>query len=184
MLAAESGWWADTVIEHFGRSSHRDSGILSTRLELRADLLGAPVALLSTEEKQTLVAGEPCCQNPPILLLDEPTGPLDADSVIKVETLLAERMAGGTAVLLVTHDPNQAERLGPALSHGGGTSGNAMNPILLTPLDISIAASLIILDAVLSIGSGFGCIGKSPSPRQEWSCNWSPSAMCSVSSLP
>jgi len=27
-----------------------------------------------------------------------------------------------------------------------------MNPILLTPLDISIAASLIILDAVLSIG--------------------------------
>jgi predicted ABC-type transport system involved in lysophospholipase L1 biosynthesis ATPase subunit len=32
--------------------------------------------------------------------------------VIKVETLLAERMAGGTSVLLVTHDPNQAERLG------------------------------------------------------------------------
>ena len=26
-----------------------------------------------------------------------------------------------------------------------------MNPILLTPLDISIAASLIVLDAVLSI---------------------------------
>src|SRR6202040_2844442 len=40
---------------------------------------------------------------------------------------------------------------GSALSNGGGASGNAMTPILLTPLDISIAASLIILDAVLSI---------------------------------
>jgi ABC-type lipoprotein export system ATPase subunit len=46
------------------------------------------------------------------LLLDEPTGPLDEESVIRVEALLRERMAAGTSVLLVTHDPTQAERLG------------------------------------------------------------------------
>jgi ABC-type lipoprotein export system ATPase subunit len=46
------------------------------------------------------------------LLLDEPTGPLDEESVTKVEALLRERMAAGTSILLVTHDANQAERLG------------------------------------------------------------------------
>jgi ABC-type phosphate transport system ATPase subunit len=46
------------------------------------------------------------------LLLDEPTGPLDEESVVRVEALLQERMAAGISILLVTHDPNQAERLG------------------------------------------------------------------------
>jgi len=44
--------------------------------------------------------------------LDEPTGPLDQDSVAKVEALLQELMATGTSVVLVTHNPSQAERLG------------------------------------------------------------------------
>jgi putative ABC transport system ATP-binding protein len=47
-----------------------------------------------------------------VLLLDEPTGPLDEESVVRVETLLRERLASGTAIVLVTHDPNQAQRLG------------------------------------------------------------------------
>jgi ABC-type phosphate transport system ATPase subunit len=37
---------------------------------------------------------------------------LDEESVTKVEALLQERKATGTSILLVTHDPNQAERLG------------------------------------------------------------------------
>jgi putative ABC transport system ATP-binding protein len=45
-------------------------------------------------------------------LLDEPTGPLDEESVAQVEALLRERMAAGTSIILVTHDPSQAERLG------------------------------------------------------------------------
>jgi ABC-type lipoprotein export system ATPase subunit len=49
--------------------------------------------------------------NPSVLLLDEPTGPLDEDSVARVETLLQERMASGMSVLMVTHDPKQAQRL-------------------------------------------------------------------------
>jgi ABC-type phosphate transport system ATPase subunit len=37
---------------------------------------------------------------------------LDEESVSQVEALLQERMAMGVSILLVTHDPRQAERLG------------------------------------------------------------------------
>ena len=111
-VSAESGWWADTVIEHFPPQRRKEVGPLSTLLGLRADLLEAPVAQLSTGEKQRLALVRALLPNPPVLLLDEPTGPLDEVSVTQVEALLQQRMAGGTSILLVTHDPNQAIRLG------------------------------------------------------------------------
>ena len=112
LVSAESGWWADTAIEHFPPQRRKEVGPLSTLLGLRADLLEAPVAQLSTGEKQRLALVRALLPNPPVLLLDEPTGPLDEVSVTQVEALLRQRMAGGTAILLVTHDPNQAVRLG------------------------------------------------------------------------
>jgi ABC-type iron transport system FetAB ATPase subunit len=111
-VSAESGWWADTVIEHFPPQRRKEVGPLSTLLGLRADLLEAPVAQLSTGEKQRLALVRALLPNPPVLLLDEPTGPLDEVSVTQVEALLQQRLAGGTSILLVTHDPNQAIRLG------------------------------------------------------------------------
>src|SRR6202165_3228882 len=111
-VAAESGWWADRVIEHFTANSRSEVAALAGRLGLRVDLLDAPVAQLSTGEKQRLALVRALLRSPPVLLLDEPTGPLDEESVVRVEALLRERMATGTAILLVTHDPNQAERLG------------------------------------------------------------------------
>jgi putative ABC transport system ATP-binding protein len=111
-VSAESGWWADTVIEHFDANRRSEVAALAARLGLPADLLDAPVAQLSTGEKQRLSLVRALLQSPPVLLLDEPTGPLDEESVAKVEALLQERMATGTSVLLVTHDSNQAERLG------------------------------------------------------------------------
>ena len=110
--SAESGWWGDTVIEHFSATARSEIVALSTRLGVRPDLLDAPVAQLSTGEKQRLSLVRALLPNPPVLLLDEPTGPLDADSVTQVEALLQERMAAGTSILLVTHNPAQAERLG------------------------------------------------------------------------
>jgi putative ABC transport system ATP-binding protein len=111
-VSAESGWWADRVIEHFDVNRRSEVAALAARLGLRADLLDAPVAQLSTGEKQRFSLVRALLPSPPVLLLDEPTGPLDEESVAQVETLLLERMATGTAILLVTHDPNQAERLG------------------------------------------------------------------------
>ena len=111
-VSAESGWWADMVIEHFARKSRSEVAALAARLGVRVDRLDAPVAQLSTGEKQRLSLVRALLPSPPVLLLDEPTGPLDEESVAQVEILLQERMATGTSILLVTHDPNQAERLG------------------------------------------------------------------------
>ena len=111
-VSAESGWWADRVIEHFDVNRRSEVAALAARLGLRADLLDAPVAQLSTGEKQRFSLVRALLPSPPVLLLDEPTGPLDEESVARVEALLRERKAAGTSILLVTHDPNQAERLG------------------------------------------------------------------------
>jgi putative ABC transport system ATP-binding protein len=111
-VSAESGWWADRVIEHFDVNRRSQVAALAARLGLRPDLLDAPVAQLSTGEKQRFSLVRALLPSPPVLLLDEPTGPLDEESVAKVEALLRERKATGTSILLVTHDPNQAERLG------------------------------------------------------------------------
>lgn len=111
-VSAESGWWADTVIEHFPGDKRSEIEVLSTRLGLRGELIDAPVAQLSTGEKQRLALVRALLPSPPVLLLDEPTGPLDEGSVARVEALLQERMASGTSILLVTHDSKQAQRLG------------------------------------------------------------------------
>jgi UDP-glucose/iron transport system ATP-binding protein len=111
-VSAESGWWADTVIEHFARNKRSEVAGLAGRLGLHADLLDASIARLSTGEKQRLALVRALLLRPPVLLLDEPTGPLDEESVTRVEALLRERTASGISVLLVTHDANQAERLG------------------------------------------------------------------------
>lgn len=111
-VSAESGWSADTVIEHFPGSRRNEIEILSARLGLRGELVDAPVAQLSTGEKQRLALTRALLPSPSVLLLDEPTGPLDEDSVARVEALLQDRMANGTSILMVTHDPNHAQRLG------------------------------------------------------------------------
>lgn len=111
-VAAESGWWADIVLQHFPHRGRDEIATLASSLGLRAELLDAPVAQLSTGEKQRLALVRALLPAPPVLLLDEPTGPLDEESVVRVEALLRQRMAAGTSILLVTHDPKQAERLG------------------------------------------------------------------------
>ena len=106
--AAEGGWWEDSVGAHFARLPVADAAAL----QLPADVFGRPVALCSTGERQRLALLRVLALNPPVLLLDEPTGALDPGSVTAVEALLRTRMAAGTTLVLVTHDPAQAARLG------------------------------------------------------------------------
>jgi ABC-type lipoprotein export system ATPase subunit len=72
------------------------------------------VRALSTGEKQRLALIRALVLEPPLLLLDEPTGPLDPETTGEVEAVLTERLKAGCAIILVTHDPRQAERLGAA----------------------------------------------------------------------
>jgi len=111
--AAEPGWWHDSVPPHFPPGAARElARALMPRLGLAATLFDSPVLRLSTGERQRLALIRALALDPPVLLLDEPTGALDQDSTAQVEAVLRERLAGGTAILIVTHSPEQAARLG------------------------------------------------------------------------
>ena len=108
-VAAESGWWEDRVGAHF---AHPDRAVaLAGTLGLPAEVMEWPVARLSTGERQRLALVRALVQGPEVLLLDEPTGPLDAEATERVEALLRGALERGAGVLVVTHSPEQAARL-------------------------------------------------------------------------
>ena len=108
-LAAEAGWWADTVGEHFPDWPAARS--LVEALGLTADCGDWPVARLSTGEKQRLALTRSLLMEPRALLLDEPTSGLDPDAIERVEALIRARQDQGVSVLWVTHDRAQAQRV-------------------------------------------------------------------------
>jgi ABC-type iron transport system FetAB ATPase subunit len=111
-VAAEAGWWAETVREHLPAKLIDAAAPLAEQLGLAPTMLDAALARLSTGEKQRCALLRALLIDPPILLLDEPTGALDQASVGQVERVLRARLAQGTAVLMVTHDDALAQRLG------------------------------------------------------------------------
>ena len=111
--AAEPGWWHEAVAEHFDTIPTALAG----RLGLRAGIFEQPVRLCSTGERQRLALLRALAANPRVLLLDEPTASLDAQAVSSVEALLRDQLAQGRSLLVVSHDPGQAARLGGAAIH-------------------------------------------------------------------
>lgn len=108
-LPVESGWWADLVGDHF--PDRQAAAELTAALGLPAKALDWPVARLSTGERQRLALARALIQAPKVLLLDEPTSGLDGQATERVEALLRARLAAGTAILLATHDRDQAARM-------------------------------------------------------------------------
>jgi UDP-glucose/iron transport system ATP-binding protein len=112
LVPAESGWWADRVRDHFPVKS--DATELIGKLGL-AGALEWDVARLSSGERQRLALARALCRKPQALLLDEPTASLDDCATGLVEGVIRECCSEGMAVLLVTHDRSQAERMGNRL---------------------------------------------------------------------
>jgi ABC-type multidrug transport system ATPase subunit len=108
-VAADSGWWDDRVGTHF--ADQQQVAAWAPKLGLAADCCEWPVSRLSTGERQRLALMRALVQMPRALLLDEPTSGLDRDAAAAVEAILKSELARGATIVMVSHDPAQAERL-------------------------------------------------------------------------
>ncbi|WP_374445606.1 ABC transporter ATP-binding protein [Stella sp.] len=75
------------------------------------DAAGLRPAALSGGMRQRVALARTLMEDRPIVLMDEPFAAVDAVTRLRLQALAAERLAGRT-VLLVTHDPLEALRLG------------------------------------------------------------------------
>lgn len=81
---------------------------LLTRVGL-VDRLHFPTKLLSGGEKQRVAIARALCNNPDLILADEPSGNLDrANALIVHELLLNASRGEGKALIIVTHDEELA----------------------------------------------------------------------------
>ncbi|HAY29437.1 MAG TPA: ATP-binding cassette domain-containing protein [Candidatus Accumulibacter phosphatis] len=119
LLVAESQWWSAIVGDHFEDGVDAD---WLARLDLPAAAMAWQVARCSTGERQRLALLRTLTQAPAVLLLDEPTGNLDEENTLRVESLLADyRLQRQAALLWVSHDKRQIERVAQrhfVLDHG------------------------------------------------------------------
>ena len=106
-LAAEPGWWSETPRPHF----HNPEDLPLAALKLDHDILDRDITRLSTGERQRLALLRALEDRPRVLLLDEPTAALDPESGLAAEEMIRTQRDLGCAILLVSHDAAQADRL-------------------------------------------------------------------------
>ena len=85
---------AGQLLERMGIAEHRN----------------AYPARLSGGQRQRVAIARALVNSPAVLLADEPTGALDTVTGDEIGRLLRELNAGGQTLVLVTHDPDLAER--------------------------------------------------------------------------
>ena len=100
----------------------RLAGVSAHESEMRArDVLeavglervaGRPARVLSGGEQQRLALARAWALGPEVLFLDEPTANLDPGATREVEALIGQIRAGGTKIVMTTHNLGQAKRLG------------------------------------------------------------------------
>ncbi len=118
-VPAEPGWWAERAGMHFPADAP-DAARAVVWLEavgLTPDIMQRRVSSLSSGERVRLALVRALVMRPELLILDEPTGALDAATTARVEDLLKALLAGGMTLLLITHDAAQAGRLGRYFWH-------------------------------------------------------------------
>ena len=96
-----------TVADNVGPEAEH----LLTRVGLDEVLAGREADRLSVGQAQRMCLARALARGPECLLLDEPTSALDAMAKSGVEALIRSLADGGLTVVMVTHDPRQAEEL-------------------------------------------------------------------------
>jgi ABC-2 type transport system ATP-binding protein len=66
---------------------------------------------LSTGQKRRLALALAIAHDPPVIILDEPTAGLDVGSRTELHNMMQELKAGGTTIILATHDMAEAEKM-------------------------------------------------------------------------
>ena len=116
---------------------------------------------LSGGEQQRVAIARAIVNRPQIVLADEPTGNLDPATSVDIMQLLARINAGGTTVLMATHEAafvDQMQRRVIELRDGemvrdevGGGYGDRSNVPVLEPEAVKGAAATAALTAVLEV---------------------------------
>lgn len=134
-VGATAGWWADTVGDHFAPAVRAAARARLPDLLLPEEALDWPVARASTGERQRLALLRAMTLPRPreqarVYLLDEPTAALDPEARDRVEALLLALLDARTALVVVSHDAEQARRLAtePVLTLRDGTLTAGIQP--------------------------------------------------------
>jgi tungstate transport system ATP-binding protein len=77
-----------------------------------SEVAGRAARVLSGGEQQRLALARAWALNPEVLFLDEPTANLDPNASRDVESIINQIRAGGTKIVMTTHNLGQARRLG------------------------------------------------------------------------
>ena len=103
-----------------GNNAREQAATLLRRVGLGERLSHYPTQLSGGEQQRVAVA-RAFINRPKILFADEPTGNLDAETGhMVIENLFGLNTEGGTALVLVTHDPELAERAQRVIRLKGG----------------------------------------------------------------
>jgi putative ABC transport system ATP-binding protein len=98
------------VFSGFGRAERRRRAMeLLERVGLLERAEHRP-SQLSGGEQQRVAVARALVNNPKMLLCDEPTGNLDTATSLEIMGLINQTYRDGNTVLMVTHDPELAER--------------------------------------------------------------------------
>jgi ABC-2 type transport system ATP-binding protein len=124
----------------------------------------APYGDLSGGQQRRLVLALALAHDPPVLVLDEPTSGLDVPSRAELHAVVRELQAGGTTILLATHDMAEAEVLCDrvAIMREGRTIAVAR------PEDLTASGAGLTTVSVRTTGSTFvGEVDDLPGTRER-----------------
>ncbi len=109
VLTARENVELPLLLTHLGKKERREHAEVALRLVGLEDRMDHYPRQLSGGQEQRVAIARAIVTDPSILLADEPTGDLDAQSAQEILTILAKlNREHGKTIVLVTHDPHAA----------------------------------------------------------------------------